>query len=174
MYFFRSVSPSKKNYDKDNDNYKNYKVNYIIDKDESDKKRVLDSVDTVKFFDDIEMEKIETELDGVVDDARMKKFKSHTVETTRLRLEIFCLVRDKFLNSCFKDNIHLWRGLQFPRPELQEEGGGRGQEGEAVPQGDGGRDPQVDQSHRHPAPGGRGPGAGGVGQLRHHPRLLQR
>ena len=83
----RSVSPSKKNYDKDNDNYKNYKVNYIIDKDESDKKRVLDSVDTVKFFDDIEMEKIETELDGVVDDARMKKFKPHTVETTRLRLK---------------------------------------------------------------------------------------
>ena len=90
MYFFRSVSPSKKNYDKDQDNYKNYKVNYIIDKDESDKKRVLDSVDTVKFFDDIEMEKIETELDGVVDDARMKKFKSHTVETTRLRLLMYC------------------------------------------------------------------------------------
>ena len=90
MYFFRSVSPSKKNYDKDQDNYKNYKVNYIIDKDESDKKRVLDSVDTIKFFDDIEMEKIETELDGVVDDARMKKFKSHTVETTRLRLVMFC------------------------------------------------------------------------------------
>ena len=88
MYSVRSVSPSTKNYDKDNDNYKNYKVNYIIDKDESDKKRVLDSVDTVKFFDDIEMEKIETELDGVVDDARMRKFKKHTVETTRLRLNI--------------------------------------------------------------------------------------
>ena len=82
------MSPSKKNYDKDNDNYKNYKVNYIIDKDESDKKRVLDSVDTLKFFDDIEMEKIETELDGIVDDARMRKFKKHTVETTRLRLNI--------------------------------------------------------------------------------------
>ena len=81
------MSPSKKNYDKDNDNYKNYKINYIIDKDESDKKRVLDSVDTVKFFDDIEMEKIETELDGIVDDARMRKFKKHTVETTRLRLK---------------------------------------------------------------------------------------
>ena len=87
FYRPRSVSPSKKNYDKDNDNYKNYKVNYIIDKDESDKKRVLDSVDTLKFFDDIEMEKIETELDGVVDDARMKKFKPHTVETTRLRFK---------------------------------------------------------------------------------------
>ena len=110
------MSPSKKNYDKDQDNYKNYKVNYIIDKDESDKKRVLDSVDTVKFFDDIEMEKIETELDGVVDDARMRKFKSHTVETTRLRLVMFycSVVTCNMLRGfsipelCFKDNIHLW------------------------------------------------------------------
>ena len=94
------MSPSKKNYDKDNDNYKNYKVNYIIDKDESDKKRVLDSVDTVKFFDDIEMEKIETELDGMVDDARMRKFKRHTVETTRLRLKHFIILKQSLI-ACF-------------------------------------------------------------------------
>ena len=107
------MSPSKKNYDKDNDNYKNYKVGYIIDKDESDKKRVLDSVDTVKFFDDIEMEKIETELDGVVDDARMKKFKTHTVETTRLRLNDMYTItiikiskQDKVLKS--SDLTTLW------------------------------------------------------------------
>ena len=51
-----------------------YKVSYIIDKDESDKKRVLNSVDTIKLFDEIELENIEKELDGVVDDARQEEY----------------------------------------------------------------------------------------------------
>ena len=51
-----------------------YKVSYIIDKDESDKKRVLNSVDTIKLFDEIELENIEKELDGVVDDARQDEY----------------------------------------------------------------------------------------------------
>ena len=81
----RSVSPSKKNYDKDQDNYKNYKIEYILDKDESDRKRVVDSVDIKSLFDEVEMENIEKEIDGIISDVRERKFKTYTVDRSRLR-----------------------------------------------------------------------------------------
>ena len=79
------MSPSKKNYDKDQDNYKNYKIEYILDKDESDRKRVVDSVDIKSLFDEIEMGNIEKEIDGIIKDVRERKFKTHTVDRSRLR-----------------------------------------------------------------------------------------
>ena len=86
MWFpYRSVSPSKKNYDRDQDNYKNYKIEYILDKDESDRKRVVDSVDIKSLFDEIEMENIEKEINETINDCRERKFKRYTVDRTRLR-----------------------------------------------------------------------------------------
>ena len=79
------MSPSKKNYDRDQDNYKNYKIEYILDKDESDRKRVVDSVDIKSLFDEIEMENIEKEINETINDCRGRKFKRYTVDRTRLR-----------------------------------------------------------------------------------------
>ena len=81
----KSVSPSRKNYDKDQDNYKNYKVGYSIDKDASDRKRILDSVETKQLYTREESKAIEDKIDDIVKEAREGKFKKYTVDKAPLR-----------------------------------------------------------------------------------------
>ena len=85
----RSVSPGKgKNYDGDNDAYKNYNIHYTIDKDASDRKRCMDSIETKLMFTKEEIEAIEDKLDDVVQQGRDGKYKKFTMDKAPLRFII--------------------------------------------------------------------------------------
>ena len=62
----------------------------MSDKEESDRKRILDSVDTKRLFDKTESAIIEWNIDNIVSEANRGKFRECTVDRAPLRYGSSC------------------------------------------------------------------------------------
>ena len=100
----------------------NYKI-AMVDRDNDERKKILDSVDTKTLFDKTESAIIEWNIDNIVKEAKEGKFKRYTVDRAPLRSQFLVFFVIKIMSFISGQSISLEKAtpmeVSFRKEELE-------------------------------------------------------